>query len=238
MLIFYMTGDGKMMKKMQIERFIVLFSSTTILCLALLAAIPLGWLLPASWGQENGPIENLQVIVILSTAIISFIASRRGVGSPEMKQLFLWSIPVSVIIAARELSWGRVFYPDGHGWFLPLKALWYGRFVYPAIGIIMAIVLIGIYLQRLDQELLRWARYGKFPIVDIVLIIGGFFAADFVEHHTYGYFASYQDLFEELFELVMYCGVFSLFTNLGFKKHFQPDSDINDKQTTLKMPNL
>lgn len=224
------------MIKMQRKRFISYFSPTTICCIALLLAIPLAWLLPATWGQENGPVENTQVAVILLTGIMAYRAYRIGVGSEASRRLFLWSIPIVLIVAFRELSWGRVFFPNGHGWYLPLHAIWYGKFVYPAVGILVAFVAIGVYLQRLDKEILRWFKYGKFPVIDLLMILGGFFAADFVEHHTYGYFASYQDLFEELFELVMYCGVLSLFTNLGFNKRFQPDHEIElnitDKKTT------
>lgn len=208
---------------MQNKRFILLFSPTTIFCMALLLAIPLAWVLPASWGQENGPVENTQVVMILLTGVIAYQVYRWGVGSEATKRLYLWSIPIIFIVAFRELSWGRVFYLNGHGGYLSLHALWYGKYVYPSIGIIIFLVLIGVYLQRLDKEIWQWLKYGKFPIIDIVMVIGGFLAADFVEHHTHGYFASYQDLFEELFELVMYSGMFSLFTNIGFNKLFHPD---------------
>lgn len=201
----------------------IFFSPTTIFSFILLLAVPLGWLLPASWGHENGVVENTQVFVILLTAVVAWRAYRWGSGSRESKKLFAYSIPLILLVAFRELSWGRVFYPNGYGGYLPLKALWYGKFVYPAVGMVIVIIFVIGYLQCLDKEILRWSKYGKFPIIDILLIFGGFFAADFVEHHTHGFFASYQDLFEELFELVMYCGVLSLFTNLGFNKLFQPD---------------
>lgn len=218
-------------------RWILLFSPTTVLCIGLLLAMSLGGFLPASWGQENGPVENTQVVVILLTALIAYGAYRRGVGSKKTKRLFLWSIPLIFIVAARELSWGRVFYPDGHGWFLPLRALWYGKLVYPALGIILTIVVVGIYLQKLDEEIILWAKHGKFPIIDILMVIGGFVFADLVEHHSYGFFGMYQDLFEELFELVMYCGALSLFLNLGFNKIFQPHS-YTDKRMVVSLNRL
>lgn len=204
------------------KRFITLLSPTTIFSLLLLVALPLGFLLPASWGYENGPVENTQVIVILLSGVVLYGASKWGVGSRSTKLLQLWFIPVVMLVAARELSWGRVFYPGEHGLFLPLKALWYGKMVYPGIGIVIVCVIAGIYLQKLDEEILLWAKYGKFPIIELILIIGGFLMADIVEHHSRGIFAQQQDLFEELFELVMYCGVLSLFVNLGFYKCFQP----------------
>lgn len=207
---------------MQNKRFIMFFSPVTIFCLVLLLAVPLGFLLPASWGQENGPVENTQVVIILFTAVVAYAAFKWGIGSQATKLLHLWSIPLVILVAARELSWGRVFYPDGNGGFLPLRALWFGKFAYPLIGIIIACVIVGIFLNKLDKEILLWGKYGKFPILDILLIVGGFFAADLVEHHSHKIFAAQQDLFEELFELVMYCGVLSLFMNLGFNKIFQP----------------
>ena len=226
------------MIKISRKRFVLFFSPTTIVSVVLLLTIPFAWLLPASWGQENGPVENVQVVMIMLTGVIAYSAYRWGAGAEATKRLYLWTIPIIFIVGFRELSWGRVFYPNGHGWYLPLKALWYGKYVYPSIGLIIAIVLCGIYLQRLDKEILQWVKYGKFPIIDIIMIFGGYFAADFVEHHTHGSFAAYQDLFEELFELLMYCGVFSLFTNLGFNKLFQPDHVSMEKKADTKMPYL
>ena len=100
---------------------------------------------------------------------------------------------------------------------------------------IFCLVLLLIYLKGLDKEILRWIKYGRFPIIDIVMILSGFFAADFVEHHTHGYFASYQDLFEELFELVMYGGMLSLFTNIGFNKNFHPDENVEKSEAGSKV---
>lgn len=217
-----MTGDDKMVNMLHNKRWIPLFSPTTILCIALLVAIPLGWFLPTSWGQENGPVENTQVVVILLTALVAYRAYRCGEGSKETKRIFLWSIPMIFIVVARELSWGRVFYPDGHGGFMPLRALWFGQYVYPAIGIIITAVIVGMYLQRLDKEIIHWAKNGKFPIIDMIIIVGSFISADLVEHHSSGRFGAYHEVFEELFELVMYCGVLSLFSNLGFNKLFSP----------------
>lgn len=204
------------------NRFITLFSPATLCCLLLFLALPLAMLLPAEWGKENGPVENTQVVVILITGLVAYGIYKWGVGSRDTKLLYLYTIPLIMIVAARELSWGRVFYPDGHGWILPLKALWFGKFVYPVLGFILVAVIIGLFLQKLDKEILLWVKYGRFPILDILMIIGGFLAADLVEHHSYGFFAQRQELFEESFELIMYCGVLSLFINLGFNKLFQP----------------
>lgn len=226
------------MMKLQGKRFVLFFSLTTVLCMVLLFAILFAGLLPASWGQENGPIENTQVVLIMLTALIAYQAYRRGAGTDATKRLYLLAIPIIFIVAFRELSWGRVFYPNGHGGYLSLNTLWYGKFVYPTIGMIFCLVLLKLYLKGLDKEIIRWIKYGRFPIVDIVMIIGGFFAADFVEHHTHGYFASYQDLFEELFELVMYGGVLSFFTNIGFNKIFHPDQNDETSQEVSKVTDI
>ncbi|HML34197.1 hypothetical protein [Sporomusa sphaeroides] len=45
------------------------------LCLTVfLASIGLGWLLPAEYGNENGPIEWLQVVVLGVAALVSISA--------------------------------------------------------------------------------------------------------------------------------------------------------------------
>ena len=75
----------------------------------LLASVPASMLLPPSIAFENGPIENLQVILLLASALWSIRLSRtlydKGVQGFDLFCALLF-----VLLAARELSWGRVFY--------------------------------------------------------------------------------------------------------------------------------
>lgn len=72
---------------------------------AVILSIPLAFVLPVECSFENGLIENTQVIVLLIEAI--FILSVRS-ESAWLKRFFAAGF---VLIALRELSWGRVFFP-------------------------------------------------------------------------------------------------------------------------------
>lgn len=209
---------------MKSKRFATVFNPILKICLfLLLILIPAGLVLPAWWGQENKPVENIQVLVLVANCMVIYKGYRFGVGSKESRKLILWALPLMIIVILRELSWGRVFYPDGNGWFLPLEKLWFGVYVYPAIAGIIIAVVVGIFRQKLHNELIRWLKYGKIPLMDTLLIVGCYFAAGFIEHSKI-FHGQRQDLFEELFELVMYLAVMSLFFNLGFNKEIQPSS--------------
>nr|WP_092074249.1 hypothetical protein [Dendrosporobacter quercicolus]NSL49150.1 hypothetical protein [Dendrosporobacter quercicolus DSM 1736]SDM85529.1 hypothetical protein SAMN04488502_10825 [Dendrosporobacter quercicolus] len=209
---------------MKSKHFVTTLNPISKTCLfLLLLLIPVAFLLPAGWGRENQPVENIQVLVLLAIGVVMYRAYRSGAGSMATKKLILWAIPLLGIVLLRELSWGRVFYPDGSGGFLPLEKVYFGHYVYPAIGAIAIAVVAGIFRQKLHQEFVRWFKYGKFPLVDILLIVGCFFAADFIEHSKI-FRGQRQELFEELLELVMYIAVMSLFFNLGFNKDMQPAS--------------
>ncbi|MEG6585056.1 hypothetical protein [Dendrosporobacter sp. 1207_IL3150] len=209
---------------MKNPRFLKVFTPVTVMCLFfLLAIIPAGLLLPPEWGRENGPIENAQVLIIILTCIAAVTASRCDVGSTATKQLMGYSVPILIIIALRELSWGRVFYPNGTDGFLPLKALWYGKYVYPIIGITLLFILAIMVFKRLYKEIVHWAKNGRFPIVEVVILVVSLIAADFAEHRSHSILGNRQTLFEELFELTMYFSLLSLYVNLGFNKVFQPN---------------
>ena len=78
--------------------------------IALLAVMPLAIILSPSISFENGVIENLQVILLLGASILSirlmFRTSDRAARSFQQFCALLFAL-----LAARELSWGRVFYP-------------------------------------------------------------------------------------------------------------------------------
>jgi hypothetical protein len=208
------------------KRFLGILTPASSFCLLILATcIFLGAWFPPSWGEENGPIEILQVFVLIISGLAALGAYFNGVGSLATRRLLLCTVPVWILLAGRELSWGRVFYPNGNGSFIPLKELWYGPYVYPIIAVLFLGTLWVMRKQGLQREVLRWIIKGKFPIIDIIVFLVASISGDTIEHHSRGFFGPKEALLEEIAELVAYVAMMSLTINLGFVRRFQPPSD-------------
>lgn len=186
----------------------------------LLLALCFGWLLPSSYGQENGPEEWLQAVILGLAALVAISALFQTHFPPARRKLFALSSVGLLLALARELSWGRVFYMDSAGRIPPLKALWFGPYVYPCVALVVTIALGYFFSQGLHKELVTWLKQDKIPIVDVIIILGAILVADTIEHHSYGIFGDRTEVFEELAELVSYTGVLSFMTNIVFNKRF------------------
>jgi len=173
-----------------------------------------------AWAVDDGPIENLQIAVLLLNCFIAAGAYYKGHGSLARRRLYLLSIPAWLLMVGRELSWGRVFFPDGSGGFLALRQLPFGQFVYPAISVIVIGIIYYMVSNGLHKELYDWIKHGNFPILDIVLFIGTALMADMFEHHSHGLFGDREELYEELSELVAYTAMMTTLINLTFDHHF------------------
>lgn len=73
----------------------------------MILSVPFAFVLPVEWSFENGFIENAQIIVLVAGAIWIL-----NIRSP-IKWLQRFFAAGLVLIALRELSWGRVFFPTG-----------------------------------------------------------------------------------------------------------------------------
>ena len=73
--------------------------------IAVVLSVPLAFVLPVEVSFENGLIENVQVIVLIVGAI--WLSAVRL----SMKWFRRFCSAGLVLIALRELSWGRVFFP-------------------------------------------------------------------------------------------------------------------------------
>lgn len=80
-----------------------------LLVLFAVLILPVSGFLPDWVNFENGPIENTQVILLLGCALMCVKFARDTLSSPSHK-MWLPSAGIFLILAARELSWGRVFF--------------------------------------------------------------------------------------------------------------------------------
>lgn len=197
---------------------------TQLLLIVIGVALIGGIFLPASWGEENGPIEWTQVIILSFVCLTTILARIYGAGILTTRKLFLWSTPIWLIAIGRELSWGRVFHVDSTGNFIKLTDLWYGSYVHPFIFCMIIFNLWGLLKHGLIKEIRNWIHFGTMPFLEILIVFGAGVVATMVEHYSFGIFGPNGGLFEELAELVCYSGLLLLIIDLGFNKKIQPMS--------------
>lgn len=140
--------------------------------IALVLTVPATLYLPISWGWENHPIENFQVVLQVLGLFVSFHLIRRFWDDKNMRNLCWCSIPFWLLVIGRELSWGRVFFPldtfpDHPPAFTAKEDLSYGPFVDPIIGVIVLIMVIVIALN------FRWSKIKTFVRIPFYCIIFG-----------------------------------------------------------------
>lgn len=203
------------------QRFIWrIFPSTWVSLLLAVMLFPLGFFLPEWWGWENGPIENTQVIILIAGAVLSWLAARHNRDDSQICKLWLWTIPVWLMLAGRELSWGRVFFypvsvgPDGPI-FPAIQKIWYGRYVYPVNSIITISTLCGLWYN------FSWSKIKqiwRIPAIDGILFVLFAIAAQFVfEKSLISVLKPYSQLLEEWSELIVYWCMVSILVVNGFK---------------------
>lgn len=138
--------------------------------------------LPVSFGWENGWLEDVQVVVLLTgalTALCFALASNSNssVGR-EAKGLAMALVPVWCLLAARELSWGAVLLPpvgfSEDGPVYSSSLLWYKPAVYPAAALVLAGCAWVFARYRADRMVLRLVRSSQFVWAELaVLVLAG-----------------------------------------------------------------
>lgn len=179
------------------------------------AAIALWLWAPSWWGMENGSLENLQVAVLLWGAFLSWEISRKK-ETVQGKHIWQCGIVIFLIAAAREVSWGRCFYPTGPEQFISLDQLWYGPIVYPLLAVLLLWVLWNLVYYRFD----RYMETRRWPMWDIAVFLLCLFLSNTAEHPHYllsGYIIPNEEVFEEAFELIAYWSMTAMVWHTGIR---------------------
>lgn len=178
--------------------------SLSLLFLYLLLIYPLSGMLPDWASFENGPLENAQVIVLLGGALLCIHFAHYSQGSPT-HGMWLPSAVVFLVLAFRELSWGRVFMVKGY------SAI--GEPIIPGssempfhtaihVGVGIAAVLCLYFLIRYAPWK-RIFREIRLPLAQLALIVICIALNTLGDHHAM--FHTMRDqIIEELAELLMY----------------------------------
>lgn len=154
--------------------------------------------LPLWLGEENGWIENVQVVLLL--AAVYTCKRKMSEGGGQYRLLWLAGFLTTILLVGRELSWGRVFLdPLPNGGFPPVAALPYGKILYPAIGICMAVILILL----VKGNLVRYLRTYGLPRPQFCwLVVASATVVLAEKHHLIPWTKGM--LIEELAELFVY----------------------------------
>lgn len=164
--------------------------------------VPLSFWLPIETSFENGLFENLQVAALLGGAVLCV-----GFASRTPSGLAMWRAAAGVflILALRELSWGRVFLVKGYTELgepiLPASSeMPFHDLIHGAVGL-AAVVCLYFIVRRTPWK--RVVKAVPFPALHVVLLIVGAVLSAWGDHHTIFY--SLQDqVIEEMAELLTY----------------------------------
>lgn len=135
-------------------------------------------LLPASWGWENSFLEWLQVVILAIGLVLNCkwwhdAKSNTDYGS---SRFLFWTTPLWLLMIGRELSWGRVFYPNGFDAvngpsFVSLAQLPYGAIVNPMLAVIIVIWLFAVIKYGLYKIPYKLLKERLFPVSELAIAI-------------------------------------------------------------------
>lgn len=179
------------------------------LLIALLACYPASFVLPGPWASEGGLLENAQVLVLVGGALLAlgvFLRTRPA----RSAMLALWAAPVWLILAGRELSWGRAWLQepglDAAGRVVAVTPPWLQTLAWPCAAALLAWLLYSAWRYRID-ELVRAALSRRTPWLCFAIALGAAMGSTCAEGHmscSMDLSASRAQLFEEMCELIAY----------------------------------
>ncbi len=183
----------------------------------------LGWLyfilmfvlaaiLPEWVGDENGIIENLQLVWLLAGMYYCLQVHSCSFTNWGGKAKSLWNAGAIYffLLIMREISWGRTFItmPDGSMIQYSQMGL-YGKMVHPLVGILIAVALVLLYQARIWKFL----HLVKIPIKSFTLLLLFIFFSWVGERTSFIYF--HGQVAEELAEFGAYMMMYVLLRNAG-----------------------
>lgn len=184
-----------------------------LLLAVLLLGYPLSALLTPEWSVENGILENLQVVVLaggMVHALMLFQASRPA----RSAMLALCAAPMWLLLAARELSWGRVLLPEPGQSLSGLagSVVWLQPLLRPVVLVLVLWMLLAAWRHRIDQPL-RSAFARRTPWLCLGIVLAAGMGSTCAEGHmgcSLTLPATRSQAIEELVELVAYAALWMI----------------------------
>lgn len=184
--------------------------------LLLLSAYPLSFVIPGTWGWENGMLENLQVLVLLAGLWTSIVFSQKG-RHRDSQRVALGAMLMWTVFAARELSWGAVFLTPTAmtetGPTFSARLLPYHGMVDVLVVLAVLVSAVLFVLGRLFGVLMQQLRDGRFPWIETGTMVLAALGSTYAEGHLH--IAGHLNLpelqcqvIEEFCELVAYVALY------------------------------
>lgn len=126
-------------------------------------------ILPEWVGDENGIIENLQMLWLIGGMLYCIKAHSCKYADWGGSSKALWKAGTIYffLIIMREISWGRAFFTNPDGSIIQYSQMGlYGKLVHPLVGILIVSMLILLYQARIRRVLL----ITKLPVKSFTLL--------------------------------------------------------------------
>jgi len=172
---------------------------------ALAACYPASLVLPAAWSREGGLLESLQVAVLGAGCMLALLACVRT-RPARVAMLALWAAPVWLLLAGRELSWGRAWLQQPGGEAMAVAALWIGPLARLAAAALLGWLVFSAWRYRMLGPV-RAAFARRVPWPCLFVLLAGAAGSTCAEGHMACHLdmaATSAQLFEELCELLAY----------------------------------
>lgn len=201
-----------------------LFKTGYFLLIVAVILFSLCFILPIEASFENHFLENLQLSILFIGLITVLYKSKILIKFKH----FYWGCGIFyLIMMARELSWGRVFYPigtrsNGEEIYISIHNIWYGAAVYPIVAVL---ALAGLFFILKCYFYCRAKRI----ILDIPILYLAFFfllilsSQIIFEKEAISLLSSYNQLLEEATEAIAYCSLVCFTYNWAFKTNTKRD---------------
>lgn len=196
---------------------------TCILFILLIILLALSPFIPKEYSYENHLFENLEVVVLIIGFILSLGKTLFTPLYDSIKFYIAFSI-IFILMAMRELSWGRVFYPIGIGnsgeeIFIKVQELWYFDILYPLITILIVIAL-GLLLYFYYQSTIKGIDWNVPAVETVLFIILSILSQCVFDRELIPYLAPYNQNLEEFCELFAYISLIFICLKIKFTKHY------------------
>lgn len=182
--------------------------------------LPQAFILSIEYSYENHLLENTEVC-ILGIGLITMFYKIMKINIKKVENFYLACGIFYMVMIARELSYGRVFYPigmdkNGEQIFMNIHQIWYGPIVYPIIAVLVLIALFLMiqtykYIKK-EQIICSIPRYSIRLFIIMMILSQIVFEKNLIE-----FLADYGQLLEECTEILAYCSLVCFTYDISFK---------------------
>ncbi len=135
-----------------------------------LLMFPLAAILPESYGEENGVIENLQMLWLFGGLILCAAVHDHRFRDWGGRPYALWKAGIIYyfLLIMREISWGRTFFPTEDGGFISYSDMGlYGQLVHPTVALLILLLLVLLYRAKVWRAI----QITKIPVTSALLFL-------------------------------------------------------------------